>query len=84
MPASTTTKPEPMPVIEAASVWLRSALVVRSANRRSSSARIRAARSSICFMVSRPMPSRTILAASFMRCDRAISMVVRNSSIRWS
>ena len=31
-----------MPVIEAASVWLRSALVVRSTNRRSSSARIRA------------------------------------------
>ena len=41
MPASTITKPEPdTGTIEAASVWLRSALVVRSTNRRSSSARI--------------------------------------------
>src|SRR5258707_759255 len=32
MPASTTTKPEPIPVIDAARVWLRSASAVRRAN----------------------------------------------------
>ena len=35
--ASSTTRPEPMPVIEAASVWLRSELAVRIRNSRSSS-----------------------------------------------
>ena len=59
MPASTTTSPDPIPVTTPPASALRSALVVRSTNRRSSSARIWPARSSMCFIASRPMPSRT-------------------------
>ncbi len=85
MPASAITKPEPMPVIEEASAWLRSALVVRMANRRSSSARIRAGEIvDMVHGVASDAFATRCLAASLMRCDAGHSIVVRNSSIRCS
>ena len=68
-------------VSEAARVWLRSAPLVRRAKRRSSSARIWPARSSMCLMASRPVPRvRSGRRRSVLRLREA--MVARNSSIR--